>query len=72
MTGGMLENTLLNATYCVFELDTTVFPACMQVFSICRIRSSCEIHLQKFAVRVLKLARTHANFCGEHDGVVEF
>ena len=51
---------------------SSLYPACMQVFSVSRIRSSCEIHLQKIAVRVLKLARTYAKFCEEHDGVVEF
>ena len=29
-------------------------------------------HLQKVTVGVLKLARTYAKFCGEHDEVVEF
>jgi hypothetical protein len=44
----------------------------MQLFSVCRIRSSCEIHLQKITASILKLARTYAKFCEKHNGVVEF
>jgi hypothetical protein len=67
LTGRVLENTLFKAAYCIFVLDII---SCLYAFPVFKIRSSCEIHLQKIAVRVLKLARTYAKFCGEHDGGV--